>query len=161
MAPRRRMHRQLIDMGEAVPVGTDHQMADRLIIQIRHENRAVRRVMKGAELFRIDAVALAVRHDRRHPPLLDRLADHGSAISGDFETEIAAPDIRRKAFIGDAHRQPWVFRIHDRLHTGKSPHSLTQSTVYCRPLPSSSCCNPCTSATKPGKLLSNVRANFK
>jgi hypothetical protein len=109
MPASRRVHRQLINMRKAVPVGADHQMTDRLIVEIGHENRAVGALWKAAELLGIDAVALAVRHDRRHPPLFDRLANHGGAIGRNFETEVAAPDIRRKAFIGDPHRQPGYF----------------------------------------------------
>ncbi|MNV54790.1 hypothetical protein D3C71_1469990 [compost metagenome] len=123
------MHRQFVDMGKTVPVGTDHQVPHGLVIQVGHENRAVGGIAKAAELLRVDAVALAVRRDRRHRPLRDRFADFSRTIGRDFKTEITAPDVGGKTFIGNPYRQPWVIRIYNRLHTGKGPHSLMQSTV--------------------------------
>ncbi|MOA19417.1 hypothetical protein D3C78_1397980 [compost metagenome] len=123
------MHRQFVDMGKAIPIGTDHQVAHGFIVQVRHENRTVGGIAKAAELLRIDAIALAIRGDWRDPPLLHGVSYCGSTVGGDFKTEITAPDVGGKALVGHTHRQPWVIRIHDRLHTGKGPHSLMQSTV--------------------------------
>ncbi|MNL16660.1 hypothetical protein D3C87_1377120 [compost metagenome] len=129
MTPRRGVHRQFVDMGKAVPIGADHQVTHRLVVEKRHENCAVRCVAKTAELFGINAVAFAIGRDRRDPPLLHRQPYFRRSVSRDFKTEVAAPDVGGKTFVGNTHRQPWMIWIHDRLHTGKGPHSLMQSTV--------------------------------
>ncbi|MNP38058.1 hypothetical protein D3C76_1315450 [compost metagenome] len=129
MSPARCVHRQLVDMGKAVPVGTDYQVPHRLVIQIRHENRTVGGIAKAAELFGIDAVALAIGRDRSDRPLCHWLAYFRRSVGRDLETEITAPDVGGKTLVGNPYRQPWEIRIYNRLHTGKGPHSLMQSTV--------------------------------
>ncbi|MNC45954.1 hypothetical protein D3C75_949470 [compost metagenome] len=129
MPPGRCVHRQLVDMGKAVPVGADHQVPHGLVIQISHENRAVGGIAKAAEFLGIDAVALAIRRDRGDRPLCHRRSYLCRTVGRDFKTEITAPDIGGKTLVGNPYRQPWIIRIYNRLHTGKCPHSLMQSTV--------------------------------
>lgn len=116
MAPGGQGHGQFVDMGKAVPISADHDVSYRAVVQVSHEDRAVGRVAKTGELFRIDAIALAVRQDALHRPLIDPLAHLRLTVGADFKAEIIAPHIGVKAFVGDPYTEPWILRVHYSLH---------------------------------------------
>src|SRR3546814_11920543 len=99
------MHGEFINVGKTVPVSAHHQMPYRLVVEISHEYLAVRSVSEAAEFFWIDAIAFAIRGNWRHWPLAHRSTNLSGPIGADFETEIAAPYVGRKAVIDDTPRQ--------------------------------------------------------
>ena len=116
MAPRGQSHRQLVDMGKTVPVGADHNVPDRAIVEVGHEDCAVGRIAEAGELFGVDAIALAVRQDALHGPLIDPLADLRLTVGADLKAEIIAPHVGIKAFVGDPYTEPRILRVHYSLH---------------------------------------------
>lgn len=116
VAARWQGHCQLIDMGKTVPVGADHDMPHRLIVQVGHENRTVWRIAKTGELFRVNPIALAVRQDALHRPLIDPLAHLRLAVGADLKAEVIAPHVGIKALVGDPYTEPRILRVHYSLH---------------------------------------------
>lgn len=102
---------QFIDMGKAIPVCTDDYMPHRLIIQISHENRAVRRPDETGKFIRVYAVTLAIGRDHIQRPVLDLLVTVSTGIRVYFKTKIIAPYIRRKPFIRQSNRNHGVIGV--------------------------------------------------